>query len=205
MTETRIILRHPDKSSAAAIKLSEGTNVVGRDPTCNIVLSDHSVSRFHAELSVHGSIITVRDLNSRNGTYVDGKHIQSSAVRAGQQLHFGCVKLHVVTAGANASESDADPETRSVSDVFESAPTVFDKVPLSPAERRVFDLILSGHAEKEVAHRLEISRHTVHSHVRKIYEVIGVRSRAELLARFVPRPNESGPRPNVATQSSPDR
>ncbi len=67
----------------------------------------------------------------------------------------------------------------------ESPPAAADRLPLSAAERRVFDLILSGHAEKEVATRLEISRHTVHCHVRKIYRTLHVRrSRAELLAKI---------------------
>jgi DNA-binding CsgD family transcriptional regulator len=195
MFASQLILRNPGLSSAPAIKLVEGTTVVGRDATCSIVLTDPSISRFHAELSVNGAQITVRDLKSRNGTYVDGERVQTADLRAGQQLHFGCVMFDVRMTGVNGSELDAELETQSVSDVFESSPVEIDQLRLSAAERRVFDLILYGHAEKEMARRLQISRHTVHCHVRRIYQVLDVRSRAELLAQFVRRPNGSQEKP----------
>jgi DNA-binding CsgD family transcriptional regulator len=191
MAQTRALLRHPDRLSAAAIKLSDGVHVVGRDPTCNVVLLDPSVSRFHAELAVDGSTITLRDMDSRNGTYINGKRIRFSPVRAGQQLHFGRVPLQVEAAGDEENDRDSDPDTMSVSDVFDAISPEFDKLPLSAAERRVFNLILNGHPEKEMARRLEISRNTVHCHVRKIYRALHVSSRSELLARFVQRPSGS--------------
>lgn len=192
MAATEIILRIPGRSSARGIRLYEGTVVVGRDPTCGIVLSDPSVSRFHAEFSVDGPMLTVRDLNSRNGTFIDGERIQKSPVRAGQQIQLGRIPFQVRIAGLNGDEGDAaDLETESVSNVLEPCPHQFENLPLSTAERRVFGLLLLGHAEKEIAARLEISQHTVHCHVRKIYREMKVRSRAELLARFVRLPNGS--------------
>jgi DNA-binding CsgD family transcriptional regulator len=186
------ILRNPRLPSAPDIKLGDGKTLVGRDPKCHVVLSDSSVSRFHAEFSVFGTDVSISDLGSHNGTFLDGERVQSSQqVRAGQQLHLGCVVFQVIAAGVGGSEGEPEPETQSISDVFEPPPAAADRLPLSAAERRVFDLILSGHAEKEVANRLEISRHTVHCHVRKIYRTLHVRSRAELLAKYVRLPNGS--------------
>jgi DNA-binding CsgD family transcriptional regulator len=59
--------------------------------------------------------------------------------------------------------------------------------PLSPRERQTLDLLLIGNAEKEIANRLAISRHTVHVYVKSIYKRFGVCSRGELLARWVQR------------------
>lgn len=191
MAATEIILRIPGRSPARGIRLCEGTVVVGRDPTCGIVLSDPSVSRFHAEFSVDGPMLTIRDLDSHNGTFIDGERIQKSPVRAGQQIQLGRIPFQVRIAGLNGDEGDADLETESVSNVLEPRPHQFENLPLSTAERRVFSLLLLGHAEKEIAARLEISQHTVHCHVRKIYREMKVRSRAELLARFVRLPNGS--------------
>jgi DNA-binding CsgD family transcriptional regulator len=183
-----LILRNPRLPSAPDIKLSEGKTLIGRDPQCHVVLSDSSVSRFHAEFSVCGANVSISDLGSHNGTYLDGERVQSSQqIRAGQQLHLGCVVFQVIASG----DGEPEPETQSISDVFEPLTVASNSLPLSAAERRVFDLILSGHAEKEVAHRLEISRHTVHCHVRKIYRTLQVRSRAELLAKYVRPPNGS--------------
>jgi DNA-binding NarL/FixJ family response regulator len=57
---------------------------------------------------------------------------------------------------------------------------------LSPRQRATLRGLLAGLSEKEVAHRLGISRHTLHEHVCAIYERLGVDSRAQLLARFIP-------------------
>jgi pSer/pThr/pTyr-binding forkhead associated (FHA) protein len=189
MSDAHIILRNPNFPFAAPIELSEGTSTVGRDPTCQIVLSNPSVSRVHAELEVREALVTVRDLKSRNGTYVAGKRVDSAEVQAGQRVFFGCVQFMLETANSTViRRGDPDLETRSVSDVFEGSAADPNSVPLSKAERRVFDLILGGLSEKEVAHRIKISRNTVHCHVQKIYRVLDVRSRAELLARFVQQP-----------------
>jgi DNA-binding CsgD family transcriptional regulator len=59
--------------------------------------------------------------------------------------------------------------------------------PLSRRERQTLELLLAGNAEKEIAQRLAISRHTVHVYVKSLYKCFGVCSRAELLARWVQR------------------
>lgn len=56
---------------------------------------------------------------------------------------------------------------------------------LSPREREVLTLLLAGNARKEVASKLNLSAHTVTDHLKVIYKKFGVRSRAELLARFI--------------------
>jgi DNA-binding NarL/FixJ family response regulator len=152
---------------------------------------------------IREATISVRDLDSRNGTYVEGKRVQSADVQAGQQLQFGCVQLQIAKSAANDAELGSELETQSVSDVFEWLSTDSGKVPLTTAERRVFDLILSGLAEKEVAHHLEISPNTVHCHVRKIYDAFGVSSRAELMARFIRPPSGSSGAPEKTGPMSP--
>jgi pSer/pThr/pTyr-binding forkhead associated (FHA) protein len=203
MPEIQIFVLRPSHMPAPIVKLHQGVNLVGRDSICNVILFDSSVSRFHAEILVREATISVRDLDSRNGTYVEGKRIQSANVQAGQQLQFGCVQLQVAKSGANDLELGSEPETQSVSDVFEWLSTDSGKVLLTTAERRVFDLILSGLAEKEVAHRLEISANTVHCHVRKIYDAFGVSSRAELMARFIRPPTGNSGTPEKTGPMSP--
>ncbi len=203
MPENQIFVLHPSHMPAPVVKLHEGVNLVGRDSICNVFLSDPSVSRFHAEILVREATISVRDLDSRNGTYVEGKRVESADVQAGQHLQFGCVQLQIASGAANDAELGAEPETQSISDVFEWLQTDSGRVPLTAAERRVFDLILSGLAEKEVAHRLEISPNTVHCHVRKIYEAFGVGSRAELMARFIRPPSGTSTAPERTPPTSP--
>jgi DNA-binding CsgD family transcriptional regulator len=57
--------------------------------------------------------------------------------------------------------------------------------PLSRRQRQTLDLLLAGNAEKQIAARLSISRHTVHVYVKSLYKRFNVNSRSELLAKWV--------------------
>ena len=62
---------------------------------------------------------------------------------------------------------------------------------LAPREQETLTLLLAGLGEKQVAYRLKISRHTVHTYVKKIYKHYDVSSRSELLARWLQRATSS--------------
>lgn len=49
--------------------------IIGRDPSCNIVISDRQVSRFHARISIDADGTQLEDLGSKNGSFVDEKQI----------------------------------------------------------------------------------------------------------------------------------
>jgi len=176
-----LFLSRPGGRPPTVIRLEQGKLVVGRAPTCSIVIPDVSVSRRHAELSIDGELVTIRDLNSRNGTYLDENRIAVSEVRPGQLVRFGGVPFQL----AVDADRNAELETQSISQALESVASAINNLPLSAAERRVFDHILFGLTEKQIAGRLTLSQHTVHNHIRQIYRISGVRSRAELLAKYV--------------------
>jgi len=54
---------------------------------------------------------------------------------------------------------------------------------LSPAERRVLELVLGGFSTQAIADKLVLSEATIRSHLTRIYEKLGVHGRIELLAR----------------------
>lgn len=60
---------------------------------------------------------------------------------------------------------------------------------LSPRETEIFERILNGVADREIAQQLGISFWTVRSHIQQIFGKTGVLNRRELMARFI-RPNE---------------
>jgi DNA-binding CsgD family transcriptional regulator len=74
---------------------------------------------------------------------------------------------------------------------------------LTERQREVLRLLLSGDGEKQIADQLRRSVHTVHTHIRQLYEHFGVKSRGELMARFIdrralgptPAPSANPPRP----------
>jgi hypothetical protein len=62
---------------------------VGRASTCEVRLSDRSVSRRHAQLRRQGDGWRVVDLLSTNGTYLNGRPISSAVARPGDEVCFG--------------------------------------------------------------------------------------------------------------------
>jgi DNA-binding NarL/FixJ family response regulator len=59
---------------------------------------------------------------------------------------------------------------------------------LSPREQEILELLARGFMYKEIAESLNIRVVTVNSHVRRIYEKLRVRSRAQAVARYVLKP-----------------
>jgi DNA-binding CsgD family transcriptional regulator len=66
-----------------------------------------------------------------------------------------------------------------------SIPKDIDPQRLSPRVRQVLQYILQGFAEKQIAHHLGISGHTVHVYVKNLYRQVGVSSRSELILHFL--------------------
>ncbi len=66
--------------------------VAGRDIGCDLPILDPGVSRQHAEVRIDAQgEITVTDLGSRNGTWVNGKRVESARVKPGDGVAFGTV------------------------------------------------------------------------------------------------------------------
>ena len=72
-------------------KLDGARLVAGRDIGCDLPILDPGVSRQHAEVRVDAQGVTVTDLGSRNGTWVNGKRVESARVRPGDGVAFGTV------------------------------------------------------------------------------------------------------------------
>jgi len=67
---------------------------VGRGDQNNLVIHDNSISAAHCEILVYGPEVIVCDLNSRNGTFVNGVRLknQQCQVKHGQTVRFGSVE-----------------------------------------------------------------------------------------------------------------
>src|SRR5262249_3158074 len=57
--------------------LTKDRVAIGRSPDCDIMLTDAAVGRFHAQLVRDGGRYLIEDLQSRNGTYVNGHQVKS--------------------------------------------------------------------------------------------------------------------------------
>jgi hypothetical protein len=88
------------------IPLVAGSTTIGRGPGSAVILNDATVSRQHATIELHGGGIMLRDLNSSNGTYVNGARIFGPvAVGPGDVVAFGSVRAHLVTGGVENGQA----------------------------------------------------------------------------------------------------
>jgi pSer/pThr/pTyr-binding forkhead associated (FHA) protein len=73
-----------------------GETLIGRDPACDLVLSDITVSRRHAAVRQDGNTVVVSDLGSSNGTFVNGEPIaDATRVEAGDVIRLGAAELGI--------------------------------------------------------------------------------------------------------------
>jgi DNA-binding CsgD family transcriptional regulator len=166
-------------TSNTPLLISTGMLLVGRQKNNELWLSDLSVSRRHARITVQSqNEYSIEDLQSQNGTFVNDDRIQVSRFGSGDTLRFGSVDVRVVSQEDVPKLTD-DPSTRG------NLQEVFDMVDsselLSPAQQRVYELLAQGIPEKQIASKLYLSYHTVHNHVREIYRRLGVTSKTELI------------------------
>lgn len=71
--------------------------VVGRDPACDIALPDASISREHAIFIDDGMMLTVADVASTNGTFVNGEQItQPTELNVGDTVRLGSCELEFI-------------------------------------------------------------------------------------------------------------
>lgn len=73
--------------------LKPGVNTVGRTEDNDICIPDDSVSSHHGEFVFADGQVTLRDLGSTNGSYVNGQPVQEVLLQAGQSFRLGGVDL----------------------------------------------------------------------------------------------------------------
>jgi DNA-binding NtrC family response regulator len=88
-----VVARGPDKGRSAAIDKEE--IVVGTGPSCDLQLTDPTVSRNHLTLRVTEQGLLVTDLDSTNGTLIEGRRVRGAYVKAGERLDVGATRLRV--------------------------------------------------------------------------------------------------------------
>ena len=84
-------------------ELTAERTTVGRVEDNTFQLAEASVSSHHCEILQQGGEIKVKDLNSTNGTYIDGKQISEGVLKPGQTLRLGKVDIKLEGEGAAAA------------------------------------------------------------------------------------------------------
>jgi FHA domain-containing protein/uncharacterized protein DUF4864 len=85
----------PSQGPPTPIEITQDRVVVGRESTCDLVVSDGSVSRKHATIERRGNGWAIVDQGSANGTFIDSQRVTDLALRTGQELRFGAMAYRV--------------------------------------------------------------------------------------------------------------
>jgi hypothetical protein len=158
------------------VALETGRMTLGADPANDLTLpADPTVSRLHAVLERYGADWCVRDLDSRNGTFVNGQRVwRERPLRPGDELRVGATRLvyrnDQPTGGKGTQASEPSPE-------------------LTRREREVLLVlcrtVLGGEAFneptsiREIADALVVSEAAVKQHLAHLYDKFGVHGGGE--------------------------
>jgi pSer/pThr/pTyr-binding forkhead associated (FHA) protein len=85
------------------IPLDRPLTLLGRDPGCDVLLDSPRVSRRHCCLAVSRDGVEVRDLESTNGTRINGQRIQVGQLRPGDELAIAGLRYRLLVGGSDAA------------------------------------------------------------------------------------------------------
>jgi DNA-binding winged helix-turn-helix (wHTH) protein len=84
--------------------LAEGSNLLGRDPAARVYIDHSSVSRQHAQIVIDGEGARLEDLDSRNGTFLNGRRISApETIQDGALIGLGPITVTFVAVSGPAS------------------------------------------------------------------------------------------------------
>ena len=81
--------------------LEERDHIIGRSADVDVCLIDESISRQHAELVYRREDYVLRDLNSKNGTFLNGTEVHECPLRSGDVIQIGRHSLRFMLETTN--------------------------------------------------------------------------------------------------------
>jgi len=165
-------------------RLEPGEFIIGRTKRAQIVIVDATVSRRHARLVNASGSLTLEDLDSANGTFVNERPVSKCEVRVGDQIRCGRVICAVVASPLSFHAPSEEESTCRLRGEMDDV-AVVDV--LTAAQQEIVSYLLSGKSEAEIASILDKSPHTIHTHLKAIFQRVGVHSKAELIVKLLKR------------------
>jgi len=86
--EVNLVLFKKD-GSQKAFSLPSDSTIIGRRHDCDLCIPLMVVSKRHCELNLNNEAVKIRDLDSRNGTFLNDKRIKETMVKAGDYIRIG--------------------------------------------------------------------------------------------------------------------
>ena len=90
--------------------LPSTVTIIGRRKDCDMCIPLMSISRRHCELNMDQGRLTIRDLGSKNGCFLNGTRISESALKAGDKLKIGKLDFGIQIDGQPEDLETMRPE-----------------------------------------------------------------------------------------------
>lgn len=111
------------------VQLTKERTTLGRRPYNDIVIENLAVSGEHAVLTLLGGKVSIEDLRSTNGTYVNGRAIQKQALLNGDLLDIGRYKIRFLdTVIADEDDSSAAGVKKALAHISEEVDSDYAKL-----------------------------------------------------------------------------
>ena len=96
--------------SGVTHELVDEAITIGRAPDNTIVVNDPSISTHHAQLLLEGETYRLKDLDSTNGTRVNGKPVTETVLRFDDRIRFGAAEAQYESSEVSGSKPLPKPE-----------------------------------------------------------------------------------------------
>ena len=126
------IMNGPNKGKAFDLK--EDVYTIGRSPESDIQIMDNTISRKHLKILRKNDEYFIEDLNSKNGTFVNGERVKAGvqvAVKRGVPLAVGRIFLHLSENYKTTDENEKRPASPAPEDRSEKDLEALDAIDLS--------------------------------------------------------------------------
>jgi len=98
----KLVVQSPEqKGRSYELKVDKTT--IGRVEDNTFQLAEASVSSHHCEVLLRGTDVVIKDLNSTNGTFINGEKISESVLKPGQTLRLGQIELRLETGDSTTA------------------------------------------------------------------------------------------------------
>ena len=162
--------------------LKDGVNLVGREDNCDVVIDSQHISRNHISVVVKRDGVMIQDLNSRNGTFVNGLRVKNSVeIKNGDVVSLGKYRMVFISEEESATTPVSVEQEEGASPAGEQ-----DTLPLKSHLAGGFGDQASDTAGSRLPAKFDPKRYQVATQDRKIVVTDGVTGQAIELYRGTP-------------------
>lgn len=145
---------HLDDGEVTTFRFPPGNYVLGRDPSCSVLVNSPGVSRRHASVTLRDEILEIEDLGSSGGTFVDGEQINERvSVGLPAQIFLGHLAVSFFLGEPPEASSELEVESELGSGAAQSEESVDIALSMSGAVKRP---VAVGAVNGQMKKRLEM-------------------------------------------------